>query len=592
DRIEAVQAYKESTKGKSERERMAEVKKITGEFTGAYASNPFSNEDIPIWIADYVLAEYGTGAIMAVPGHDSRDWAFAKTFQLPIKEVIEGGNIEIASHDAKSGILINSGFLNDLPVDQAIIKAVEEIEKKDLGKKQVNYRLRDANFSRQRYWGEPIPVIYKDQIPYTVPENELPVTLPEVDSYKPAGNGESPLAGATDWVNLPDGSKRETNTMPGWAGAAWYYLRYMNPHNQSELISEKMQEYWQNVDFYVGGSEHATGHLLYARFWMKFLYDIGHTSKDEPFSRLINQGMIQGRSNLVYKLRSSNTFVSSGLKDDYEVVSLHVDVSIVENDVLDIFRFKQWRPEFKDAEFITEGGKYICGYDVEKMSKSKYNVVTPDEIISKYGCDAFRLYEMFLGPVEQSKPWSTEGIDGVSRFTRKLWNLYFDEQGTLKVTDNTPSLEELKVLHHVIKRVTEDINRFSLNTCVSSLMIAVNELSAMRCSKMAILESLSVLISPFTPHLAEELWYSLGNSGSVTQQPYPMHSDKYLKEESFEYPVSVNGKTRAFIRLSLSLSKEDVETEVLKNDLVNKWIEGKPVKKVVVVSGRIVNVVV
>ena len=638
-----IDAYIEQAKRKSERERMAETKKITGAFTGAYTINPFTGNEIPVWIADYVLADYGKGAIMAVPGHDSRDWAFAKQFGLPIIEVVKGGNVEEASHDAKEGELVNSGFLNGLQVKRAIERAIEEIDTKGIGKKQINFRLRDANFSRQRYWGEPFPIIYNNDIPYTLDEKDLPVILPEVESYKPTGSGESPLAALTDWVNLPDGSRRETNTMPGWAGSSWYFLRYMSPNNEDQFLSPEREKYWQNVDFYIGGAEHATGHLLYSRFWHKFLYDRGFVSTHEPFKKMINQGMIQGRSSFIHRLAykssyaraeftdvrnpmiyisseiserlNSNTATESdlkliedaktklthrGLEFGNSASPIHVEIEFIENDVLNISAFEEnSRLRSSDSIFVVDPktGKFQCSSEIEKMSKSKYNVVTPDSMAQRYGVDAFRMYEMFLGPIEQSKPWNTEGIDGVSRFLKKLWNLFFDRD-TFNISEEAPNADELKTLHKTIKKVSEDIERFSLNTCISSFMICVNELGAMKCNKRAILEPLVILLSPFAPHISEELWYNaLGHKKdvpyiSVTQQPYPKHKDEYLVESAFEYPVSVNGKVRAKINLDLSLTKEQVEAEVVKMEEVLKWSNGAPPKKVIVVHGRIVNVVV
>ncbi len=587
-----IQDYIEQAKRKSDRERMAETKKISGAFTGAYAINPFTGTEIPIWIADYVLADYGKGAIMAVPGHDSRDWAFAKHFNLPILEVVKGGNVLEASYDAKDGELVNSGFLNGLMVKDAINLAISKLEEAGIGSKQINYRLRDANFSRQRYWGEPFPIIYKDDIPYSVNEKELPISLPEVSSYKPSGSGSSPLAALNEWVNLPDGSRRETNTMPGWAGSSWYFLRYMSPNNNEEFISKEREQYWKNVDFYIGGAEHATGHLLYSRFWHKFLFDRGFVSTDEPFKKLINQGMIQGRSSILYRKKDSNTFVSKNLISNYETTEIRVDVNLVENDILNTDLFKAWRPEFQNAAFILEGDKYICGAEVEKMSKSKYNVVTPDSMVAKYGCDTFRMYEMFLGPIEQSKPWNTEGIDGVSRFLKKLWNLFFDKDGNISLSEEKPDADELKILHKTIKKVTEDIERFNLNTCISSFMICVNELGALKCNKRSILEPLIILLAPFAPHISEELWQQIGNNSSINKCAYPKHNDEFLVESTFEYPISINGKLRAKLNLDLNLNKEQIEKAVLQLEEVQKWCNGNPPKKIIVVPGRIVNIVV
>jgi leucyl-tRNA synthetase len=589
DKKDEVEQYINQTKRKSERERKAETK-VSGVFTGAYAINPFTKKQIPVWIADYVLAEYGTGAIMAVPGHDSRDWAFAKKFNLPIIEVVEGGNVQEASYDAKEGSLMNSDFLNGLTVDQAIVRAINEIEQNGLGKRQVNYRLRDANFSRQRYWGEPFPIIYKNGIPYPIPFEELPVMLPDVESYRPTGTGESPLASAEKWVNTDEGL-RETNTMPGWAGSSWYFLRYMDPENNYEFVDREKELYWKNVDFYIGGAEHATGHLLYARFWHKFLFDRGLVTTKEPFKKLINQGMIQGRSSIVYRIVGTNKFVSLNLKDSYQVTELHVDVNIVENDVLNVDVFRSWRTEFADAEFILENGKYICGYEIEKMSKRWFNVVTPDDVIAKYGCDAFRMYEMFLGPIEQSKPWDTKGIDGVSRFLRKFWALFYDREGFWIVNNDIPTPDELKILHKTIKRIEEDIERFNLNTCISTFMIAVNDLTPLQCHKKEILEPLVILLAPFAPHVAEELWKELGHKASVAYAPFPVYVESYIAENSFEYPVSINGKMRVKVELPLSLTKEQVEEHIKTMDL-SKWTDGKPFKKIIVVPGKIVNVVI
>ncbi len=610
DQKSEVEKYVAQAKLKSERERKAETK-VSGVFSGAYAINPFTRKEIPIWIADYVLGDYGTGAIMAVPGHDSRDWAFAKHFNLPIIEVVEGGNVEEASYDAKEGYLVNSDFLNGLLVDQAIKRAINEIELDGLGKMKTNYRLRDANFSRQRYWGEPFPIVYKNGLPYPVPFDALPVELPEVESYKPTGSGESPLASVDRWVNTPDG-RRETNTMPGWAGSSWYYLRYMDPDNDFDFVDKDKERYWKNVDFYIGGAEHATGHLLYSRFWNKFLFDRGLVSTKEPFKKLINQGMIQGVSQKISLDKRINDqgienyyFISSELlKDDTR--EIHVDVSLVDNSILDIDAFIKWRTDYKDFIFKCEGGFWQNGNftktgegsdqfrtksEVEKMSKSKYNVINPDEVIEKYGCDAFRMYEMFLGPIEQSKPWDTKGIDGVSRFLKRFWGLFYDRDGNWLVNEDKPNAEELKTLHKTIKKIEDDIERFNLNTCVSSLMIAVNDLGGYQCHKKEILEPLVILISPFAPHIAEELWEKLGNSLSVAYAPYPAYIESYTAENSFEYPVSVNGKLRAKIELPLSLSKEQVEDEIKNMDL-SKWTDGNPLKKIIVVPGKIVNVVV
>ncbi|RMG77727.1 MAG: leucine--tRNA ligase [Bacteroidetes bacterium] len=587
---EEVKKYIEQTLRKTERDRISNTKSISGVFTGAYAIHPFTKEKIPVWISDYVLAGYGTGAVMAVPAHDSRDYAFAKHFNLPIKQVVEGGDISSEAYEAKEGKIINSGFLNGLEVKQAIRKAIEEIEKQNLGERQINYRLRDAVFSRQRYWGEPIPVYYKEGVPYPVDEQDLPLKLPEVDKYLPTETGEPPLARAKNWTYK--GFPLETNTMPGWAGSSWYYLRYEDPKNDTEFVGKEAVDYWQNVDFYVGGAEHATGHLLYFRFWTKFLYDLGYIPFDEPAKKLINQGMIQGISKLAYRLKDNpNCFVSFNLKDQYETIPIHVDVSLVNGDVLDIEKFKQWRDEFQNAEFILEDGKFICGSEVEKMSKSKFNVVNPDDLIEEYGADTLRLYEMFLGPIEQHKPWDTKGIEGTHRFLKKLWRL-FHPSGNFEISEEQPSNQELKILHKTLKKVTEDIERFSLNTVVSEFMICVNELSQIKCNKRDVLEPLVIAISPYVPHIAEELWQKLGYDYSITQAPFPAYDEKYLQENTHVYPVSFNGKMRFKIELPVELSKEQIEKEVLSNEQAQKWLQGKSPKKVIVVPKKIVNVVV
>ncbi len=589
-----VMGYVMEAKNRSERERMAEVKKITGIFTGAYAINPFSQNKIPVWVGDYVLAGYGTGAVMSVPAHDSRDYAFAKHFNIPITEVVSGGNIAEESYDAKEGKLINSDFLNGLDVKDAIKKAIAEIEFKGIGLGKINFRLRDAIFGRQRYWGEPIPIYYRDGIPYAVNEKDLPVLLPAVDKYLPTEDGEPPLARATDFKY--NGHPLETTTMPGWAGSSWYYLRYMDANNQDQFASEKALNYWKDVDLYLGGAEHATGHLLYVRFWTKFLFDRGFIHVEEPAKKLMNQGMIQGRSNFVYRIKDSNKFVSFGLIKNFDTTELHVDVNIVENDILDIEAFRKWREEFKNAEFILEDGIYICGNEVEKMSKSKWNVVSPDDMIEKYGADCLRLYEMFLGPLELAKPWNTNGITGTSGFIRKLWKLYFKlndaRELIYSVSDDAPTKEELKILHKTIKKVAEDVERFSFNTSVSTFMICVNELTELKCNKRSILEPLAIIISPYTPHIAEELWQLLGNKESVTKAVFPEFKKEYLVESEFLYPVSLNGKTKFNLEFPLSLTKEEVAQEVLNADEVKKLLQGQLPKKVIVVHGRIVNIVV
>ncbi len=592
-----VEEYIKWATNRNERERIADAKNITGIFTGVYGINPLTNEKIPIWIADYVLMGYGTGAIMAVPAHDSRDFAFAKHFNLPIKQVVVAENDQPTdpanwedSYDAKEGKLINSEIINGLNVPDAIEKISRYIEEKELGRKQINYKLRDAIFSRQRYWGEPFPVYYKDNMPYVLDVEELPLKLPEVDKYLPTEDGQPPLGRAENW-ETKDGYPLELNTMPGFAGSSAYYLRYMDPRNDEELVSEKANKYWQDVDLYVGGTEHATGHLIYSRFWNKFLYDINAVVKDEPFKKLINQGMIQGRSNFVYRIKGENKFVSFGLRKQYDVTPIHVDVNIVENDVLNVDAFRKWRPEFKDAEFILEDGKYVCGYAVEKMSKSMFNVVNPDDIIELYGADTLRLYEMFLGPVEQSKPWDTKGIDGVHRFLKKFWRLFYNGND-FQLSDEQPDEKELKVLHKTIHKISDDIERFSYNTAISAFMICVNELADLKCNKRAILEPLTIMLSPFAPHIAEELWHKAGHNTTVIDADFPLHDEKYLKEDEIEYPVSFNGKTRFKLMLPADASKEDIEAEVLKHEKSEKYLEGKTPKKVIVVPKRIINIVV
>lgn len=591
DKKAEVDEYVIWAKNRSERERQSEVKNITGVFTGAYGINPLNGEEVQIWVADYVLAGYGSGAIMAVPAHDSRDYAFAKHFELPIIQVVSGGDISEESYDAKEGKMMNSGFFNGLEVKEAISATIKKIEEMSIGFGTINYRLRDAIFSRQRYWGEPFPIYYKEGIPYTLSEDKLPLELPEVDKYLPTESGEPPLARAKNWVT-EEGYPLETNTMPGFAGSCAYYLRYMDPHNEDELFSKETKEYWKSVDLYIGGDEHATGHLLYSRFWNKFLFDIGISLEDEPFKKLINQGKIQGRSSFVYRITGSNKYVSFGLRKEYKTTRLHVDIDLVENDVLDTDGFIKWRPEFKDAEFILEDGKYICGHEVEKMSKSKHNVQNPDALIEKYGADTLRLYEMFLGPLEYHKPWDTKGIEGVFRFIKKLWRLYHDENNNFLVSDAEPTKAELKVLHKTIKKIQEDIQRFSFNTAVSTYMICVNELSDLKCNKRAILSELTILLSSYAPHIAEELWYLLGNKDGITYQQFPEFKEEYVKENAFAYPVSFNGKMRFKLELPIDTSREDVEKAVLKADEAQKWLDGKTPKKVIVVPRKIVNIVI
>jgi leucyl-tRNA synthetase len=585
---EEVDEYLSMAKKKTERERMAETRKVTGVFSGSYALNPLTGNKVPIWISEYVLAGYGTGAIMAVPAHDSRDYAFARHFNLPIIPLIEGCDISTESFDAKEGIMCNSGFLSGMSVSEAIPAAIEKVEAMGIGKRKINYRLRDAIFSRQRYWGEPFPIYYKDGIPTPMPEEELPLRLPEVDKFLPTESGEPPLARAENWTY--HGYPLETSTMPGFAGSSAYYLRYMDPHNDSALVGKEVDEYWKNVDLYIGGTEHATGHLIYSRFWNKFLFDLGYVCEDEPFKKLINQGMIQGRSNFVYRIKNTNTFVSYGLKDSYDTTEIHVDVNIVHNDRLDTEAFKKWMPDFADAEFILEGEEYVCGWAVEKMSKSMFNVVNPDQVCFDYGADTLRMYEMFLGPLEQSKPWDTKGIDGVHRFLRKLWRLYYKNEEFI-VTDRSASSQELKVLHRLIYKVQSDIETFSFNTSVSAFMIAVNELSDLKCDSREILEQLVVLLSPFAPHISEELWEALGHGKSVSFASFPKYEESFTVENLFEYPVSFNGKMRFKISLSKSLSSKEVEAIILADSNTIKYLAGARVKKVIVVPSKIINIV-
>ena len=588
DQKEAVDEYLAAVKKKTERERIAQTKTVTGVFSGSYGVNPMTGDKVPIWISEYVLAGYGTGAIMAVPAHDSRDYAFAKKFGLPIIPLIEGCDVSDESFDAKEGKMINSGFLNGLDVKEAIPAAIDYVEKHGIGHRKVNYRLRDAIFSRQRYWGEPFPIYYKDGIPTPVPFEKLPLQLPEITEFKPTENGEPPLARAKDWTY--EGYPLETSTMPGFAGSSAYYLRYMDPHNNEALVDRKVDEYWRDVDLYIGGTEHATGHLIYSRFWDKFLFDLGYVCEDEPFRKLVNQGMIQGRSNFVYRIVGTNTFVSLGLKDQYETTEIHVDINIVRNDKLDLEAFKKWRPEFADAEFILENGEYVCGWAVEKMSKSMYNVVNPDKICDDYGADTLRLYEMFLGPLEQSKPWDTTGIDGVNRFLRTFWRLLYDGDNFI-VTDEKATPAELKVLHKLITKEQDDIEHFSYNTTVSAFMIALNELSGLKCHKREILEPLTVMLSPFTPHIAEELWEALGHNESITFAHFPEFNAALAAEDNVTYPVSFNGKMRFTVDLPKSLSPKEVEARIREMEQTSKYVGGQNVVKVIVVPGKIVNFV-
>lgn len=598
ERKEEVETYVRWAKNRSERERQAEVKKVTGVFTGSYAVHPLTNERVPIWISDYVLAGYGTGAVMAVPAHDSRDFAFARAFNLPVKQVVvpdgeqqEDTSAWTESKDSKSGTVVNSSFLDGLEVKQAIDRIIKYLSDNGIGYGTTNYRLRDAIFSRQRYWGEPFPVYYKDGVPETLGEDKLPLLLPEVDKYLPTASGEPPIARAKNWHTV-EGYPYDCNTMPGFAGSNAYSIRYMDPDNDTEFVSKRANDYWQNVDLYIGGSEHATGHLLYSRFITKFLFDIGVVCKDEPYRKLINQGMIQGRSNFVYRIKGTNRYVSYNLKDKYDTDPIHVDINMVDNDVLDLERFRQWRSEFNDAEFELEEGKYICGHEIEKMSKSLYNVQNPDDLVERYGADTLRLYEMFLGPLEQSKPWDTKGIEGVGRFMRKFWKLYHDADNNFCVSEAEPSKEELKILHKTIKKVQDDIERFSLNTSVSTFMICVNELGDIKCNKRGILEPLAVLLSPFAPHISEELWSLLGHDDSISFARFPEFDPGMLVENTFRYPVSINGKTRTYIEFDINVSKEEVEKTVLANEDVIRFMDGKPLKKLIFVPKKIVNLVV
>ena len=610
-----VDAYLEATKKRTERERIAD-RRVTGVFTGSEAINPLTGEAIPIWVSDYVLAGYGTGAIMAVPAHDSRDYAFARHFGLPVIPLIEGCDVSEESFDAKEGIVCNSPrpgvkpyvdfSLNGLTVKEAIAATKKYVSEHGLGRVKVNYRLRDAIFSRQRYWGEPFPVYYKDGMPQMIPEECLPLELPEVTTYEPTESGEPPLGHAIRWAwdtearRVVDNSRidhrtvfpLELNTMPGFAGSSAYYLRYMDPHNNQALVSPEADNYWQNVDLYVGGTEHATGHLIYSRFWNKFLHDYGYSCTEEPFQKLVNQGMIQGRSNFVYRIKDTNTFVSLGLKDNYDVTPIHVDVNLVENDILDIERFKAWRPEYASADFVLEDGKYVCGWAVEKMSKSMFNVVNPDMIIDRYGADTLRLYEMFLGPINQSKPWDSNGIDGCARFLRKFWNLFFDADGAFCVNDESPAKESLKTLHRLIKKVSEDIETFSYNTSISAFMIAVNELGSQKCHSRQVLETLVALIAPFTPHVAEELWERLGHTATVCDAPWPTFNEAYLKEDTVTLSVSFNGKTRFTMDFPAEATNAEIEQAALASEQAAKYLDGMQVVKVIVVPKRIINIVI
>lgn len=589
----AVATYQKQTSLKTERDRQADVKTISGAFTGAYAIHPFTGAQLEIWIADYVLGGYGTGAVMAVPCGDQRDYDFAGHFGIEIKNIFKDVDISVAAYSEKDAIITDSDFLNDLPAKEAIKKAIEAIEAKGIGKGQTNFRLRDAVFSRQRYWGEPFPVYYKDGTPYLVADDQLPVTLPEVDKYLPTEDGEPPLARATkDAWNVFEGDRMEYNTMPGWAGSSWYFLRYMDPHNEEAFVSKEKADYWNQVDLYIGGSEHATGHLLYSRFWTKFLFDMGFISFNEPFKKMINQGMILGRSSFVYRDKTSGKFVTAERKHEFETSQLHADIHLVDNDKLDVEAFKKWLPEYKDAEFIlSEDGIYTCDSEVEKMSKSKYNVQTPDELVEKFGADTLRCYEMFLGPLEQAKPWDTKGINGVHNFLRKFWRLFHDADNNFEVSDAAPSKEALKTLHKTIKKIQDDLDRFSFNTAVSNFMIATNELTEQKCNNRAILSELLILLTPYAPHITEELWSQLGNKESITKATFPKFNPDYLVEAEFAYPVSFNGKMRFTLPLPTEFTKEEVEKAVLANEQTIKYLDGKAPKKMIVVPGRIVNIV-
>jgi leucyl-tRNA synthetase len=592
-----IEAYISQTKKKSELDRMADAKTVSGAFTGSYVLNPLNGQQIPIWIADYVLAGYGTGAVMAVPSGDQRDYLFAKHFNLPIVPILDIQNIETEADPTKEGTYINSDFINGLAYKEATAAVVAKLEEINAGKAKVNFRMRDAIFGRQRYWGEPVPVYFKEGLPHLINESHLPLLLPEIDKYLPTETGEPPLGRAEDW-KYEGGLPYELSTMPGWAGSSWYWYRYMDAQNDKEFASREAIEYWKDVDLYIGGSEHATGHLLYSRFWNKFLKDLDLVVEEEPFKKLINQGMIQGRSNFVYRLideegKGTNTYVSHGLIKEHKTTPIHVDVNIVENEVLNIAKFKQWRPEFADAEFILENGKYICGVEVEKMSKRYYNVVNPDDIATRFGADTLRMYEMFLGPLEQSKPWNTNGIEGVFKFLRKFWRLFHNDAWEFGVNNAAPSKAELKSLHKIIKKVEEDIERFSFNTSVSSFMIAVNELTDLKCNNRAILQDMVIILSPYAPHICEELWSLLGNAeGTLSYAPFPKFNAEYLVEDEFAYPISINGKMKMNLSISLSLDVKEIEAFVLANADVQKYLDGKTPKKLIVVKGRIVNMVV
>ncbi|WP_312330473.1 leucine--tRNA ligase [Sphingobacterium sp.] len=592
-----VSAYIEKTSKKSELDRMADTKTVSGAFTGSYAKHPLSGQDVQIWIADYVLASYGTGAVMAVPSGDQRDYVFAKHFDLPIIPISDTQNIEEEADPNKDGKYINSDFINDMTYQEAVPALIAKLEAIKLGKAKINFRMRDAIFGRQRYWGEPVPVYFKNGLPYLIKEEELPLLLPEVDKYLPTESGEPPLARAKGW-KYEDQYEYELSTMPGWAGSSWYWFRYMDPKNDGDFASKEAVDYWKAVDLYIGGSEHATGHLLYSRFWNKFLKDLGYQNEEEPFRKLINQGMIQGRSNFVYRVldeegRGTNQFVSYGLRDEYKTIPLHVDVNIVQNDVLDLEKFKNFRPDFSNAEFVLENGKYICGSEVEKMSKSKFNVVNPDDIIESYGADTLRLYEMFLGPLEQAKPWNTNGIEGVYKFLRKVWRLFHDAEGNFNVSDEEPTKAEFKALHKIIKKVEDDIERFSFNTSVSAFMICVNDLTDLKCNKRQILEQFIITLQPYAPHITEELWTLLGNeAGTLSSASYPIFRPEYLVESEFAYPVSFNGKMKFNLSLALDLDQKTIEDIIRSHADVQRHLDGKAIKKIIFVKGKIINIVV
>jgi len=590
DRKQEVEQYVKIAKNRSERERLSEVKRVSGVFTGAYAINPFNNQKIPVWVADYVLAGYGTGAVMAVPGHDERDHRFARHFNLPIVQVVEGPDVQENAFDSPDGRIINSDFMNGLTVPEAIEAGIRFVTQKGIGREKINYRMRDAIFGRQRYWGEPFPVYFDNGIPKLVNEQDLPITLPDIDEYKPTETGEPPLGRAKNW-KYKGKYPYELTTMPGWAGSSWYWFRYMDPHNTQAFCGKEAEQYWKDVDLYIGGSEHATGHLLYSRFWCKALKDLGFVQAEEPFKKLINQGHIQGMSKFVYRINGTNTFVSAGLKHQYNVTRLHADINLVNGNELNIEAFKKWRPDLATAEFILENGRYYCDTEVEKMSKSRHNVVNPDDIIDQYGADTLRLYEMFLGPLELSKPWNTNGIDGVFKFLRKFWNLFHTE-GTFSVSDEAPTAAEMKILHRTLKKIAHDIESFSFNTAVSEFMICVNELTALKCNKRQVLQPLVIALAPFAPHITEELWSKLGHNKSVHQSAFPEWNEAYLQESTVNYPISVNGKVRTQMQFATDIPKEDIEKAVLASEVIKKWTQGKPPRKVIVVPGKIVNVVV